>query len=480
MGSLIGKLAATAASGPPVPMGASMPNRMPGLGYGPNSEIALMRAYGSNGTVFSNVSLLASSVAKPPWQLYRQVTAPADSNRFTTSDEGSDQRPVVPQHAALNVLNNPTAIMVNGVKWQPWTRFRLFEISGLWLELTGKSFWVVDHPKGSTLPLGLWPVMPHRMTPVPDPDKYLLGWVYTSPDGREQIPLDPTEVIYNCYPDPLDVYGGMGPIRSVLTDIQASRAAAEWNLAFFQNSAEPGGVIQVDHEMEDPEYNTLVNRWREDHRGVSKAHRIAVLEGGQTWVPNEARQRDMEFTAGRESERDIIREAIGMHKVMTGVSDDVNRANAQTGEEIFASWKVAPRLDRWKDVLNTQLLPLCGPTGQGVEFDYKYPMPRNREQDMAELTAKATAALALVSAGYDQHDVLATLGLPDMEVALQLSTTPALPPRWTAPLTPGAPGAAPTEAAVADAVAAAEEILRAAAARDPRAMAMFNRLTGVR
>jgi phage portal protein BeeE len=464
MASLIGKALATAAGqqGPPVPMGASMPQRMPGLGYGPNSEIALMRAYGSNGTVYANVSLLASSVAKPAWNLFRQVAAPGSQSRFTTSDEGSDQRPQVTTHAALNVLNNPASVTVNGVSWQAWTRFRLFEISGLWL----------DHPEGSTLPLGLWPVRPDRMTPVPDPDRYLKGWVYTAPDGREQIPLLPTEVIFNCYPDPLDVYGGMGPIRSVLTDIESSRAAAEWNRNFFMNSAEPGGVIQVDHEMEDDEWNKLVNRWREDHHGVARAHRIAVLEGGQTYTPNNARQRDMEFTAGREAERDIIREAVGMHKIMTGVSDDVNRANAQTGEEIFASWKVAPRLDRWKDVLNTQLLPLCGPTGQGVEFDYHYPTPVNREQDMAELVAKAGAAMSLVTAGYDQHDVLEMLGLPDMNVALKLSTQPALPPRWTVPLSPGESPPA------GDAVAAAEAILRAAAARDPRAMAMFNRLVG--
>ena len=64
-----------------------------------------------------------------------------------------------------------------------------------------------------------------------------------------------------------------------------------------------------------------------------------------------------------------------MHKVMTGVTDDVNRANAQTGEEVFASWKVAPRLDRWRDVLNTQFLPLFGSAGEGVEFDYVFPQP---------------------------------------------------------------------------------------------------------
>jgi hypothetical protein len=116
--------------------------------------------------------------------------------------------------------------------------------------------------------------------------------------------------------------------------------------------------------------------------------------------------RDMDFAALRMVGRDIVREALGMHKVMTGVTDDVNRANAQTGEEVFASWKIKPRLDRWRDVVNTQFLPLFGSAGEGVEFDYSFPMPLNREQDNAELTAKAAAALTLIQAGYDPEAVL--------------------------------------------------------------------------
>jgi hypothetical protein len=129
---------------------------------------------------------------------------------------------------------------------------------------------------------------------------------------------------------------------------------------------------------------------------------------------------------------DKIREALGMHKVMTGVTDDVNRANAQTGEEVFASWKVDPRLVRWRNVLNTQLLPLFGSTALGNEFDYIYPMPQNREQDALELSTKSKAAETLVAAGYDPDDVCEVVGLPKMKVAVRATQAPALPPAWVA------------------------------------------------
>jgi hypothetical protein len=477
MPSLIGKaLASRTSSGPPVPLGGGGGSYLPGMAMGSNMDLTLIRAYKTNGTVQANVSLLASSVAAQEWKLYR--SQPVDGRvRYTTSDAGSDQRKEVVQHAALNVLTNPAVLQFGDVKLPMWDRMGLFEISQIWLEMTGKSYWVIDRgaADSSPIPLGMWPVRPDRMTPVPDRDRYLAGWVYTAPDGREQVPLLPTDVIFCRCPDPEDMYGGCGPVQSVLTDIEAARYSAEWNRNYFINSAEPNGVITLDHAADDEEFNTLVSRWRDTHRGVARAHRIAVLENGATWTPNSHSMRDMDFANLRGTSRDIIREALGMHKVMTGVTEDVNRANAQTGEEVFASWKVDPRLKRWRNVLNSQLLPLFGSTGAGVQFDYVYPMPANSERDALELTAKANAALTLVTSGFDQHDVLQVVGLPDMKVALNLTTQPALPPRWTTPLAPAPDGGA-GEASDGEGAAPAatpQDVMQ-------RQMAAWNRLAGVR
>jgi HK97 family phage portal protein len=442
-----------------------------------SADEAYLRAYGRNGTTFSNGGLLASATAGPEWKLFRKQKRDG-RQRYSTSDVGSDQRTEVLQHPALSLLCSPNRY---------WSRFRLFEISQLYQDLTGKAHWVLT--KAAGMPTGIWPVRPDRMQPVPDRDKYLLGWLYTSPGGGEQVGLDPDEVIYNPLPDPLDSYGGTGPIQSVLTEIDAVDYAAQYNRNFFSNSARPDGVLSVDHRVSDEEWDELTDRWREAHRGVARAHRVAVLEG-VTWVPTSTAPKDMDFPVLMSTGGDRIREALGMHKIMTGLVDDVNRANAQTGEEIFAAWKVAPRLRRWKDVINFHYLPQFGEVGKDVEFDFLYPMPVNREQDNLELAAKANAVLALVTAGYDQADVLQVVGLPSMKAVLTLSSQPALPPRWTAPTAvpaaPGAPAAGePAQAAVAEALAT----LRASAGWDSKAWdrleemrqtAAWNSLAGAR
>lgn len=293
---------------PPVPMNSSGYLGLPGVSMVQSGFQTYMQAYASSGTVWQIAHLIASSVAKPEWRLYRKQQTDGRV-RYTTSDQGSDQRKEVVKHQALNVLQQPATIKAGAATLPVWTRFGLFEISQLYLELCGEAYWVVDRDPRASVPLGLWPVRPDRMEPVPDPERFLAGWVYTSPDGREKIPLSVDEVIQVKYPNPMDPYRGLGPAQAVLVDIEASRYSAEWNRNFFLNSAEPGGVIQVDHPMDDDEWNDLTNRWREAHRGVSRAHRVAVLEAGQTWVPNAHSMRDMDFGNLRNVSRDLIREA---------------------------------------------------------------------------------------------------------------------------------------------------------------------------
>jgi HK97 family phage portal protein len=400
----------------PVPYAAPGRYIIPALSGRSDNE-TYMRTMGTAGTVFQIVSILAGSVAAPQWHLYRK--AKADGRvRYTTGDRGSDQRTEVLQHLALTVWANPN----------PFNTGSTFREAGQQhMELTGEQWWVVTRDARATFPTGLWLVRPDRMEPVTDAETYIKGYVYTGPSG-ERVPLMPDEVILTKFPNPLDPYRGLGPVQSVLVDLDAMKYGAEWNRNFFINGATPGGIITVPGNMGDDEFDTFTSRWREAHQGVARAHRVAVLEGGATWAPTQISLRDMDFSNLRKVSRDVIREAWGIHQSMLGNSDDVNRANAQTAEEVFGRWKIIPRLDRIRDTLNNVYLPMFGTTGDGVEFDYINPLPDDREADNAELLAKSTAAAALITAGFDPSAVCEVVGLPDMAMAAVAPPTPAIAP----------------------------------------------------
>ncbi|MGW2720844.1 phage portal protein [Streptomyces sp. NPDC001492] len=420
MSSLIGAFLNKANTAPPVPYAGRGYLRQSGMEAGADPT-SYMRAYASSGTVFSIVSMLARQTAKKGWHLYRQQ--PQDGRRrYTTGDKGSDERVEVVKHQAINVWKRPNPFM---------SGFQLRELAQTYLDLTGEAYLVVQRDSRATFPTGLWPVRPDRMEPVPSRDDFLAGYVYRGPSG-ELVPLGTNEVIQVKYPNPFDPYHGLGPVQAILVDIDAAKYSAQWNRNFFLNSATPGGVIQVDKRLSDDEWNEFTNRWRESHRGMGAAHRVAVLEQGAEWVPNAHTIRDMDFGNLRGMSRDVIREAFTIHKAILGTSDDVNRANAVTAQEHFESFLLTDRLDRWRDALDCSYLPLFGSTGEGVEFDYEDPVTSNREADALELKSKAQAAQMLVSANFDPHDVLETVGLPDMGVVERSVQEPAAPPSWLA------------------------------------------------
>jgi HK97 family phage portal protein len=357
----------------------------------PSGMTAQMRAMGSVGTLFSIVNRTSTSTAQVEWKLYRKPTKPGAERTEVTS------------HAALDLWNKPNPFM---------PRQEFVEVEQQHVDLTGEGWWVMARDPRSPIPLELWPVRPDRMDPVPSATAYLAGYVYTSPDG-EKIPLGLDEVIQLRMPNPLDPYRGMGPVQSILVDLDATRYSAEWNRNFFLNSAEPGGIIEVPGTLGDAEFDQLRTRWNEQHRGVAAAHRVAILEAGK-WIDRKFTQRDMQFAELRSVSRDVIREAFGMPAFALGEVADVNRATADASRVWFAEQMTVPRLERFKSALNFDLLPLFGATAVGLEFDYCSPVPDDEEAENAELTAKVNAVVALVDAGFDPAAACAAVGLPDI------------------------------------------------------------------
>ncbi|MFI6251505.1 phage portal protein [Streptomyces sp. NPDC051016] len=392
LGALFNRANAVAAQ-VPVPFTGRSSTYSRGMFGSNRSAESQLRAMSAVGTLFAIVDRTSNATALVDWKLWRK----AKSGR-------AEDRVEVTSHAALDLWNRPNPYM---------PRQEFVEASTQHYDLTGETEWVIAKRPGVNLPLEMWPVRPDRMTPVPDPETFLRGWEYTSPDG-ERIPLGLDEVIQLRRPNPMDPYRGLSPVLSILPDLDTSRYAAEWSRAFFLNSAQPGGILEVPVHLEDHEFDEMRDRWAEQHKGVGNAHKVAIVEYGAKWADRTISQRDMQFVELRGATSTAIREAYGIPKFAVGDLDDVNRATAEAAKAWFAEQMTIPRLERIKGALNNELLPMYGLTTEGLEFDYCDPVPPDTTVEAEQLTARSNAAAVLVNAGFEPKGTLSAVGMPDI------------------------------------------------------------------
>ena len=244
-------------------------------------------------------------------------------------------------------------------------------------ELLGESFWALNfnalgEPAEIILPY------PNKMSVVLAQNfPFVKGYVYGT--GADAIPFDVNEIIHFKYPNPLNQYRGLAPARAIGINLDAEQNADKWVNQFFYNSARPDGVISFDYNLSDEQFDKLKKQWSEKYKGVSKAHQVALLEGGGKYIQIANTIKDMDFANLKQKNRDVILGVFGMPQSVMGISENVNKANAEAGDYTFARWIVKPRLDWKKAKLQEQLLPKFRRT-ENLKLGFAEVVPQTADQ----------------------------------------------------------------------------------------------------
>src|SRR5262245_1033653 len=201
-------------------------NTLYGQRSGAEGYLTYLTTYGEDSILFSIASRLAEGVGASEWGLWTK----------SPSGEKQDRTPVR-SHAVLDLFDKPNDFQ---------TLSMLMEQAQIHFELVGEADLILGFFNAIAYPLDMWVLRPDRLTPVPDMDRFLAGWIYVSPDMSERIPLENKELLRVVRPSALDPYRGQGAVQALLRDLDAAKYTKEWQAAFFENSARPGGVIEID------------------------------------------------------------------------------------------------------------------------------------------------------------------------------------------------------------------------------------------
>lgn len=395
----------------PVPQTPFSGARAYGRGRAGTPQKASMDAMSASACLFSIITRTARATAKQSWHMHRPGRA--DDVCPTCECEGVIQ---LDRHPALSVLAQPNDFH---------TQSFMFEAAQQHADLVGEMWIAVEYL--GTVPYELWYLRPDRVVVVTDPDEYLLGYIYVGPDGKER-PLKRNQILSSLSPNPLDPYRGAGAVQTLLAQIEGQALSAEWNTSFYANGARPGGIVKLSRKHRQEEFEELVEKWNYNHRGVANAGRTAFLEDGD-WIDVKPMSvADMQLVETSNLSRDTILLAFGASKFDVGILEDVNRASASAARADFGERMTEPRLDRWKDMLNAQFLPLFGGlTRPGDELVYESPVPADTEERRADKLASAQTYKILRDAGVAPESAASVAGLPEgMEV--EKRQQPAAPP----------------------------------------------------
>lgn len=291
------------------------------------------------------------------------------------------------------------------------TRHELFEITQSHLELDGNAFWMLARDKTDVI-REIWPLRPDRVTIIQDKENALLvsGFAYKQRDGNI-TKLEAKDVIHFAnfnaegdYPFPVR---GAGTVQAAALVIDTNNFSREWNRVFFQNSAIPNILLKTETVFDPDSFKQLQEKFNQSFQGLQKAHKPMLLEGGLELEQLTSSQRDMDFVNQLVSSRNEILGIFRVPQSILGITEDVNRANAEASIFTFMRGTITPKMQYIVDTLNEFLLPQF----EGAEnqrFVFESPVPENKEQKLAEFEKGHNNWLTT-------NDIRRELGLPETE-----------------------------------------------------------------
>lgn len=307
------------------------------------------------GIVYSCIDAIANAVA---------------SNKFGVYKKGKDQSEEL-THPIVQLLDKPNDFQ---------TGVDLFYLLSSHIDTHGQAFLYPVKNLGGGIIKEMYVLDPASMTIIKGENSMIGGYVFRNPKGV-RIPFNADEIVPIFRPNPYNQLEGVSTIEMSKRAIQADLNAQNFNSAFFENGASPSGALSTENTLGKEQFERLKEQFNDEYKGVANAHKTLLLENGLKYQQVQLSQKDMDFVNQRNLTRDEILSIFKVPKTIVAITDDVNRANAETSDYVFMARVVKPRIELIFEKLNRFLLPMFANT-QNLEIVPDDCVPANVEAEL--------------------------------------------------------------------------------------------------
>ena len=299
--------------------------------------------------VYACVRILAESIASLPLHFYKY------------NDAGGKEKAVDhPLYWLLHDEPNPEM-----------SSFSFRETLMTHLLLWGNAYaQIVRNGRGEVI--ALYPLMPDRIT-VDRDARGRIYYEYARSDsdantlGKKSSVILSPEDVFHIPGLGFDGLVGYSPIAMAKQAIGMGLACDEFGAAFFQNGAQPGGVLEHPNVLKDPK--RVRESWNAIYQGSRNAHRIAVLEEGMTYKPISISPEQAQFLETRKFQIDEIARIFRVPPHMIGDLEKSSFSNIEQQSLEFVKYTLAPWISRWEQAIQRSLLLMSERTRYFARFN---------------------------------------------------------------------------------------------------------------
>ena len=315
------------------------------------------------GYIYTAVGAIAQEVASIDLHLYKLSFV-----------KGKPKTTEIFEHETLSVLH-----YVN----QLATLYDVIEATQIYLELTGEAYWVVL--KDGKTPKEFWLLRPDWVKVIPssteviDHYNYYAGGVLS-----EKVEIPKENIIPFKYFHPMNPYRGKGATQAAALPFDILNFAQEYNRNFFFNSAIPSMVFSTDQKISEQTAKRFLNQWQNSFGGRSKSNKVAFLGQGLKLDKAQFGAKELDFANQMKMMRDDVLAVFKVPKTVLGLTDDVNRANADSTTRAFMERVITPRMRKFVDSLNEFFLPMFVGDDNTLFLDFTDPSPEDVELKLSK------------------------------------------------------------------------------------------------
>lgn len=270
----------------------------------------------------------------------------------------------------------------------------MFYLTESYKNLAGDAFWLIEG-EGINIK-NIYQLRPDKVTlnfgNYQAGERVISSYTYKDTVKGVQVEqtYKPEEIIHFKRPNPINPYRGKSIVEAAAESIDTDNYAIEANKALYKRGMINNFVLSTDKSLTTEQRKDLRAEINKNYAGVANAFRVLLLSGGLKPETIQQSNKDMEFIQQQEWLRDKIMVMFGNTKSILGITDDVNRANA---EATILSWKrqtIKPEMKAITDTLNEYFVPRFG---GNLILGFKEPVPEDEDAKIDRVVKLKSASI---------------------------------------------------------------------------------------